>query len=38
VYGEAYQSRSLLDQFFFEANRLKQPESAQSEGTALRFL
>lgn len=35
--AEVYQSRSLARPVFFEANRLKQLESAQSEGTALRL-
>lgn len=35
--AEVYQSRSLTKPVFFEANRLKQLESAQSEGTALRL-
>jgi PmbA protein len=35
--AEVYQSRSLSKPVFFEANRLKQLESAQSEGTALRL-
>lgn len=35
--AEVYQSRSLSRPVFFEANRLKQLESAQSEGTALRL-
>ncbi|MBE9116831.1 TldD/PmbA family protein [Lusitaniella coriacea LEGE 07157] len=34
--AEVYQSQSLSRPVFFEANRLKQLESAQSEGTALR--
>jgi PmbA protein len=34
--AEVYQSRSLSHPVFFEANRLKQLESIQSEGTALR--
>lgn len=35
--AEVYQSRSHSLPVFFEANRLKQLESAQSEGTALRL-
>jgi PmbA protein len=35
--AEVYQARSLSKPVFFEANRLKQLESAQSEGTALRL-
>lgn len=35
--AEVYQSKSLSRPVFFEANRLKQLESAQSEGTALRL-
>lgn len=35
--AEVYQSRSLSRQLFFEANRLKQLETSQSEGTALRL-
>lgn len=35
--AEVYQSRSLTKPVFFEANRLKQLESAQSEGIALRL-
>jgi PmbA protein len=35
--AEVFQSRSLARPIFFEANRLKQLESAQSEGTALRL-
>ncbi|MBW4577786.1 MAG: TldD/PmbA family protein [Aphanothece sp. CMT-3BRIN-NPC111] len=35
--AEVYQSRSHTRPVFFEANRLKQLESAQSEGTALRL-
>lgn len=35
--AEVFQSRSLSRPVFFEANRLKQLESAQSEGTALRL-
>lgn len=35
--AEIYHSRSLSRPVFFEANRLKQLESAQSEGTALRL-
>lgn len=35
--AEVYQSQSLARPVFFEANRLKQLESAQSEGTALRL-
>jgi PmbA protein len=34
--AEVYQSRSQSRPVFFEANRLKQLESSQSEGTALR--
>ncbi|MBW4620224.1 MAG: TldD/PmbA family protein [Cyanosarcina radialis HA8281-LM2] len=34
--AEVYQSRSLSHPVFFESNRLKQLESIQSEGTALR--
>lgn len=34
--AEVYQSRSHSQPVFFEANRLKQLESSQSEGTALR--
>lgn len=34
--AEVYQSRSLSRPVFFEANRLKQLESTQTEGTALR--
>jgi PmbA protein len=34
---EVYQSRSLSHPVYFEANRLKQLESNQSEGTALRL-
>jgi PmbA protein len=34
--AEVYQSRSLSRPVFFEANRLKQLETSQSEGTALR--
>ncbi|WP_204102613.1 MULTISPECIES: TldD/PmbA family protein [Spirulina sp. CCY15215] len=34
--AEVYQSRSLSHPIFFEANRLKQLESCESEGTALR--
>ncbi|ASC70751.1 Metalloprotease TldD [Halomicronema hongdechloris C2206] len=34
--AEVFQSRSLSRPVFFEANRLKQLESSQSEGTALR--
>jgi PmbA protein len=36
-HAEIYQSRSLSRPVFFEANRLKQLESSQSEGTALRL-
>ena len=35
--AEVYQSRSLSKPVFFEANRLKQLESNQSMGTALRL-
>ena len=35
--AEVYQSRSLAKPVFFEANRLKQLESAQAVGTALRL-
>ena len=35
--AEVYQSRSLSRPAFFEANRLKQLESSQSEGIALRL-
>jgi PmbA protein len=35
--AEVYQSKSLSRPVFFEANRLKQLESAQSEGLALRL-
>lgn len=35
--AEVYQSRSLSRPVFFEANRLKQLEIAQAEGTALRL-
>jgi PmbA protein len=35
--AEVYQSRSLSKPVFFEANRLKQIETSQSEGTALRL-
>jgi PmbA protein len=35
--AEVYQSRSLSRTVFFEANRLKQLETSQSEGTALRL-
>jgi PmbA protein len=35
--AEVYQSRSLSRPVFFEANRLKQLEIAQSEGTTLRL-
>jgi PmbA protein len=35
--AEVYQSRSLSRPVFFEANRLKQLESTQTEGTALRL-
>ncbi|MGK7925020.1 MAG: TldD/PmbA family protein, partial [Spirulina sp.] len=34
--AEVYQSRTLSRPIFFEANRLKQLESCESEGTALR--
>jgi PmbA protein len=34
--AEVYQSRSLSHPVFFEANRLKQLESTETEGTALR--
>lgn len=37
THAEVYQSRSLSRPVYFEANRLKQLESAQSEGTALRL-
>ncbi len=37
THAEVYQSRSLSRPVFFEANRLKQLESSQSEGTALRL-
>jgi PmbA protein len=36
-HAEVYQSRSLSRPVFFEANRLKQLESSQSEGVALRL-
>ena len=36
-HAEVYQSHSLSHPVFFEANRLKQLESSQSEGTALRL-
>jgi PmbA protein len=36
-FAEVYQSKSLANPVFFEANRLKQLESAESEGTALRL-
>ncbi|MDJ0728948.1 MAG: TldD/PmbA family protein [Crocosphaera sp.] len=36
-HAEVYQSRSQSRPVFFEANRLKQLESSQSEGTALRL-
>ncbi len=35
--AEVYQSRSLSRPVFFEANRLKQVETSESEGTALRL-
>ncbi|MGJ5673859.1 MAG: TldD/PmbA family protein [Nostochopsis sp.] len=35
--AEVYQSRSLSRPVFFEANRLKQLETSQAEGTALRI-
>ncbi|WP_414527447.1 TldD/PmbA family protein [Nodularia chucula] len=35
--AEVYQSQSLSRPVFFEANRLKQLETSQSEGTALRL-
>jgi PmbA protein len=35
--AEVYQSRSLSRPVFFEANRLKQIETGQAEGTALRL-
>jgi PmbA protein len=35
--AEVYYSRSLSHPVFFEANRLKQLESSESDGTALRF-
>lgn len=35
--AEVYQSRSLSKPVFFEANRLKQLETAESEGTTLRL-
>jgi PmbA protein len=37
THAEIYQSRSLSRPAFFEANRLKQLESSQSEGIALRL-
>ena len=37
THAEVYQSRSLSRPVSFEANRLKQLESSQSEGTALRL-
>lgn len=36
-HAEVYQSQSFSRPVFFEANRLKQLESSQSEGTALRL-
>ncbi len=36
-HAEVYQSRSLARPVFFEANRLKQLESSQAEGVALRL-
>lgn len=36
-HAEVYQSRSLSRPVFFEANRLKQLESAEAEGTSLRL-
>jgi PmbA protein len=36
-HAEVYESRSLSRPVFFEANRLKQLESSQSEGVALRL-
>ncbi|MEM8777461.1 MAG: TldD/PmbA family protein [Cyanobacteria bacterium P01_G01_bin.49] len=36
-HAEVYQSRSLSHPVFFEANRLKQLESSQSQGIALRL-
>lgn len=36
-HAEVYQSRSLSRPVFFEANRLKQLESSQAEGVALRL-
>ncbi|OKH25277.1 peptidase C69 [Hydrococcus rivularis NIES-593] len=36
-HAEVYHSRALSRPVFFEANRLKQLESSQSEGTALRL-
>jgi PmbA protein len=36
-HAEVYQSRALSRPVFFEANRLKQLESSQSEGVALRL-
>ena len=35
--AEVYESKSLSRPVFFEANRLKQLETSQSEGTALRL-
>ncbi|MFM6354360.1 MAG: PmbA/TldA family metallopeptidase, partial [Planktothrix sp.] len=35
--AEVFQSQSLSKPIFFEANRLKQLESSQSEGTTLRL-
>jgi PmbA protein len=37
TYAEVYQSRAFSRPVFFEANRLKQLESSQSEGIALRL-
>jgi PmbA protein len=37
THAEVYQARSLSHPVFFEGNRLKQLESSQSEGTALRL-
>ena len=37
VAAEVYQSSSLSHPVFFEANRLKQLESSESVGTALRL-
>lgn len=37
THAEVYQTRSLSHPVFFEGNRLKQLESSQSEGTALRL-